>query len=108
MNKVIKISINSKNGSNIKFETNDNVTISNLFKLTHPYKEYQHPHYFQCTNIEVGSDNQLVIEAKEVGYWARKFDRITDLDIRTVIGLEVTKIIDPEQIKKVNEASCWC
>jgi len=104
MNKIKTASINTKNGSVIKFETPENTTLNNLFKVSYNSKN----HYFQSTNIEIGQDNQLIVEAKEVGYWARKFDRLPDLDIRTIIGLSVIKITDPLEIKSINETSCWC
>jgi len=107
INKVKTLVINTKSNI-IKFETNDNVTLSSLFRLTHNYKENNYTHSFQCVNIELGSDNQLIVEAKEVGYYARRFDKIPELDIRTVVGLDVVKVTDIDQIRKINEASCWC
>lgn len=107
MNKVKTFVISTKSNT-IKFETNDNVKLSNLFNLIHNYKENNYTHSFECVNIEIGADNQLIVEAKEVGYYARRFDKIPELDIRTVVGLDVVKITDIDQIRKINEASCWC
>lgn len=90
-------------GVYIEYISSDNVVKDSYLKLT--YKESTH--YFQVSSIELDGKN-LKISAREVGYYARKFDRMKDLDMRDLIGLEVIKVDDKESISKINEMSCWC
>lgn len=64
-------------------------------------------HYFEVTDISIKGEN-LEVKAKEVGYWAKKFDNKSDFDLRKLIGLELSKVEDTETISKISEMSCWC
>jgi predicted nuclease of restriction endonuclease-like RecB superfamily len=64
-------------------------------------------HYFEITDISINGEN-LEVKAKEVGYWAKKFDNKSDFDLRKLIGLELSKVDDTETISKIRKMSCWC
>lgn len=64
-------------------------------------------HYFEVTDISINGEN-LEVKAKEVGYWARHFDNRSDLDLRKLIGLNLSKVENVETISKIHEMSCWC
>ncbi len=64
-------------------------------------------HYFEITDISINGEN-LEVKAREVGYWAKKFDNKSDFDLRKLIGLELSKVDDHETILKIREMSCWC
>lgn len=93
-----------QNGSEIKFTTNDNVSVGNKFKTTLGERN----HYYESISIELGDNNNFVVQAKEVGYWARKLNKITNFDLRTIVGAEVEQITEESELKKLYEASCWC
>lgn len=95
--------INS-NGSEIKFTTEDNVSIGSSFKM--PVENRFH--YYEATSVELGDNNNLIVTAKEVGYWARKLDRYPDFNLRNIVGLKVEQMTGIEELKKLREASCWC
>ena len=64
-------------------------------------------HYFEITDISINGEF-LEVKAKEVGYWSKKFDNKSDFDLRKLIGLELSKVENPETISKIHEMSCWC
>lgn len=63
---------------------------------------------FSIHAVNINSDKQLDVECHEVGYWARKFDRNPDFDLRSLIGCTVSAISDIEAIKNIREQSSWC
>lgn len=76
-------------GSNVKIQIDDST------------------HYFEVTDISINGDD-LDVKAREVGYWAHKFGRMSYFDLRTIIGLDVIRVDDSETISKIREMSCWC
>jgi hypothetical protein len=96
--------IDEKKGCIIKFETDSNVIKGDKLKI----KFKEHNQFFEIFNLSISKDNLLVVEAKEVGYWAMKLDRRQDLDLRDLAGLKIFHIKDQKEIDKINEASCWC
>jgi hypothetical protein len=64
-------------------------------------------HYFDVVGIKITEDKKLRVEAKEVGYF-NKFEKQKDFDLREIIGLSVSKITDPELLRKIYEESCYC
>ena len=104
-NKRLRIS----GGVYIKYVSSENVVKGSLVKVE--YNNYllmlNPDHYFEVTDVKIDGSN-LEVTAKEVGYWAKKFDKIEDFDLRRLIGLEVINVSDSETISKVREMSLWC
>ena len=92
-----------KNGTYITFETIVNVSIGNYVDI-----EFNNDmHHFEIMDISIKGEN-LLVDARESGYYARKFDNIKDFDLRKLIGSDIYLVDDVEQIKKIKEQSCWC
>lgn len=45
--------------------------------------------------------------AREVGYWAKKLERKEGLELREVIGKELTLITNKDQLTAIREQSLW-
>lgn len=94
-------------GCVIEFETTDNIKKDSYISI----KSSLRTHYFKVIGFKTLENNNLSIEASEIGYWANKIDRlmeITDLDIRHLKGINIVLIDDEQIIKKIHEMSCWC
>lgn len=89
-------------GVYIEFETTDNVKKDDYFKVRVGDNNYD----FQANGIKVIGES-LKITAKEVGYWAWKLDH-KGIDLREVIGCDITPITDDTEKSKIRERSCWC
>ena len=92
-----------ENGTYIIFETNVNVTIGKYVDM----KYNNSIHNFEILDISIKGDN-LIVDACEVGYYATKFEKIKDFDLRKLIDSDIYLVDDDEQIKKIREQSCWC
>lgn len=114
-NKRLRIS----GGVYIKYVSSENVSKGSLVKIEYNSLLMLNPdHYFEVTDVKIDGNlqsrflpeqnNNLEVTAKEVGYWAKKFDKIEDFDLRRLIGLEVINVSDSETISKVREMSLWC
>lgn len=62
---------------------------------------------FKVTDVSIDGDN-LSVRANEYSYWASKLDRIQGLDLRTLVGLDVSLVTDEETKKTLYTQSCWC
>lgn len=51
---------------------------------------------------------ELEITAKEVGYFARQLGEKKDLNLRSLINLEISVVTDEQRIKEIREESSWC
>ena len=86
----------------------DYTSVENVIKGSNIELDYENEkYYFEVTDISINGEN-LEVKAKEVGYWAKKFDNKSDFDLRKLIGLELSRIEDAESISKIREMSCWC
>lgn len=65
-------------------------------------------HYFEVHSIEINEDKKFEVEAHEVGYFAKRFDRQADFDMRVLLDKGVVVILDQETKNKIQEESCWC
>lgn len=84
------------------------LTASNMVKGDTLEMDFENSkHYFEVSDISISGEN-LDVSAREVGYWARKFDNKKDFDLRKLIGVPVTPVTDSETLKNVNEMSRWC
>lgn len=90
-------------GVYVNFTSSENVVKGQNLKVLFEAK----PHYFEVSDISINGDN-LEVSAKEVGYWANKFDNNKDFDLRKIVGLDVEIVTDKETIAKIHEMSCWC
>lgn len=98
-NKKVKL----RGGLYIKFLSSDNLVKGKNVSL----KFNKENHYFEVDGVKIVGDD-LEITAIEVGYWARKFDRRADFDLRSLIGLPLEIINDKEIEAEISEMSCWC
>lgn len=89
-------------GVYIEFETTENVKKDDYFKVRVGDSNYD----FQANGIKVIGE-KLMITAKEVGYWASKLDH-KGIDLREVIGCDITPVTDDTEKSKIRERSCWC
>lgn len=86
----------------------DYISKENAVKGSNIKLEFENSnHYFEVTDVSINGEN-LNVTAREVGYWATKFDEKSDFDLRKLIGLELSKIEDSKTIAKIHEMSCWC
>lgn len=92
-----------RGGVYIDYISKENAVKGSNIKLEFENKN----HYFEVTDILINGE-LLEVKAREVGYWATKFDNKSDFDLRKLIGLEVSKIEDTKTISKIHEMSCWC
>ena len=59
--------------------------------------------------VDVVSGGELLaVSAKEAGYFAKFESRKSDFDPRSLLGLRVEVVTDPEVIKSIKESSLWC
>lgn len=58
------------------------------------------PHYFKVTKVEADNPHVLEIEAKDARSLPNSFD------IRKLIGLEVQKVTDKQQIQNIQKSLC--
>jgi hypothetical protein len=89
-------------GVYIEFETTENVKKDDYFKVRVGDNNYD----FQANGIKVIGES-LKITANEVGYWASKLDH-KGIDLREVIGCDITPVTDDTEKSKIRERSCWC
>lgn len=90
-------------GTYITLITEENVTKGQMLEIFLDKER----HNFEVTDISI-TEGKLSIDAREVGYWARKIDRKKDFDLRSLLGVEVTVVTDAEKLKQINTESCWC
>ena len=96
--------IHGKDGCVITFITDDNVVYKDKVMINFENK----PHYFEVNDIKITDDNKLLVEANEVGYWALKFDKKENFDLRSLSCVDVKLIKDKDMLYKIDEMSCWC
>jgi hypothetical protein len=64
-------------------------------------------HHFEVSSVEIKGD-YLSIDAREVGYWARKIEKKDNFDLRTLLGIDVTVVTDEKEKQQIYTESCWC
>lgn len=101
---VLNVEIQEKIRTTIEFISNESILIES--KITINYKDEEH--YFKVISIKTGEDRVLFIKAKEIGYWAKKFDRINNFDIRDLLGIDVELVTDKCKIEQINLETSWC
>lgn len=89
-------------GVYIEFETTENVKKGDYFKVRVADSDYE----FQVNGIKVIGES-LKITAEEVGYWVWKLDH-KGIDLREVIGCDITPVTDDTEKKEIYKRSCWC
>lgn len=88
-------------GVYIEFTSTENLQMECYLKTT--YNDTIH--YFTVTSIATDNEH-LNITAREVGYYASKFDFHADFDLRNIIGLPLQIVDDKDEIRSVIEQSC--
>jgi uncharacterized cupredoxin-like copper-binding protein len=104
ISKVKTTRIHGKDGCVITFITDENVVYEDKVMINFEDKT----HYFEVNDIKITDDNKLLVEANEVGYWASKFDKKENFDLRSLTGVNVKIIKDKSVLSKINEMSLWC
>lgn len=92
-----------RGGLYIHYSSRDNVIKGSKIELDYEGSK----HYFEVTDISINGEI-LDVVATEVGYWAKKFEKKSDFDLRKLIGLELSRVDNPESVKNINTMSCWC
>ena len=90
-------------GLYIEYESIDNVIKGDYVEMTYDNKI----HYFRVTDVSINGE-LLNATATEAGYWTRYFARGENFDLRTIIGIELRAITDPEKKQEIKKMSCWC
>lgn len=90
-------------GLYITFNSSSNVKNEDYVKLLFPKNNRP----FQVVSVKVVGE-LLEVVATEAGYFARKLKNMPDLDLRSLIGIQVIPIVDEKEISKIKEESCWC
>lgn len=90
-------------GVYITFNSIDNVCKDDYFKLEFNGNTYN----FQVTSIKV-IGGILEVQACEAGYFVNKLSNKEGIDLRTIVGVEISPIKDKEEIKQIREESLWC
>ena len=94
-------------GLYINFISSENISMGNKVEISFDNSI----HYFEVTDVKISNqflNLDLDVTAKEVGYWVRKFDRIENFDLRTIIRTNVRLVKDENKIQEINKMSCWC
>lgn len=94
---------NSENGLSITFQIEENVKCGDFFQLKVEDKFKS----FEAKHIKASKDGNLEVIAFEKGSNSFKLSKI-GVDLRSLIGLEVSLIKDEEIIKNIRESSSWC
>lgn len=89
-------------GLYIAFNSEANVKQGDYVNLTYMNRSYP----FKIVGVKVTGD-LLEVNAREVGYFARKLDRLPNMDLRQLIGLEIVPVVDEAEIAKIREESLW-
>lgn len=90
-------------GCFIDYISKENVIKDSIIEIL--YEDVEH--YFSVSDISIDGD-YLNISAREIGYYATKFYHKGNIDLRNLIGLNITKVEDSEKIIKIKKMSCWC
>ena len=80
----------------------ENVKQGDYVNLAYMNRSYP----FKIVGVKVTGD-LLEVNAREVGYFARKLDRLPYMDLRQLIGLEIVPVVDETEIAKIREESLW-
>ena len=64
-------------------------------------------HHFEVADVKI-IGKYLSVDAREVGYWARKIEKKDNFDLRTLLGLEIVIVTDDKEKKQIYTESCWC
>jgi len=107
---VLSAEIVRRQGATIKFTSPYKTKVGDLFYIMvdRVNNDGANPHYFEVKDIAVTEGGLLKFLATETGYYAHKFDRKEDFDLRTIIGLQVIPMTDESEIKAIREQACWC
>jgi hypothetical protein len=101
--KILKVK-NIKSNIFIQFQSLTKASTCSFFTINHKEMSY----FFQGCEIETNSEN-ILVTAKEVGYWFNKLDHDEyNLDIRDLLNLPVTEIIDQDLIETIKKKSNLC
>lgn len=87
----------------IKIVTSDNIVKADYLEIEVEHKSY----YFQVVEVSTDGDN-LKATAIERGYFAHKLGRNSNMDLRTLVGSDVSIITDKDKVAMIVEKSCWC
>jgi predicted nuclease of restriction endonuclease-like RecB superfamily len=96
--------IHGEDGCVIIFITDDNVVYEDKVMIN--FEDEQH--YFEVNDIKITDDNKLLVEANEVGYWASKFNKKKNFDLRSLSGIDILLVKDKSVLSKIDEMSLRC
>jgi len=90
-------------GFYIGFLSNDPISKGTYLSMNYNGKS----HHFKVSDVEILGEN-LLVSAREVGYYKNKFDQDSNFDLRSIIGSHIVLVSDANVIKQINEQSSWC
>lgn len=93
------------NGLAIWFTVTELVAVRDVFSFTVENETY-YVEVRELSTIEA-DDNALELVATETGYWGNHFIKVTNFDIRQLIGIPLTKITDHELLARLETASSY-
>jgi hypothetical protein len=91
------------NGCVIEFTVISNLIKNSIVQILHKDKV----HYFRVEEIETIDKKSLLIRAVETGYWASKFDKKKDFDLRDILDIDVEVVTEQKTLNHIQESSCW-
>lgn len=101
----------AKDGISVEFFTNFSVKPEDMFKIHYNGNEY----YFEAEEIETSFEGNevsgLKVIAKEIGFIMYRLEYLfaegRDLYLGQLINIELEKVTDEEDIKRVREEDIW-
>lgn len=82
-----------------------NISVGAIVKLNFGNKDYHY--YFKVIEVSTTEESSLYFKANEVGYY-NKFSKISNFDLRDLIGKTIEIVEDKETLKMIKEESCYC
>ena len=104
--KIKTAEIDSKMGGIVSFSTLDLCKVGDFFL----FKKEENEFYFEVINIKTSSFSlektpYLSVTMRSVGHGQNKISSKSKIDIRSLLGLEVSLITDADLIKRIGEES---
>lgn len=90
-------------GLYIRFKSDENLVVGNILKINYHGSEYS----FEVFEIET-YNSELIVQAKENGYWGQSLRNDKNIDLRNLVGIDVLLVTDKTEIERIAKESNWC
>ena len=92
------------NGLVIEFTTTENVKPDDVYYLNYKDENY----YFLVRELSTAGEYSLELKATEYGYWAEYLkEKVEGLDIRELVGLNLTQVKDEGKLSQLQGSNAW-